>query len=168
MGGIAPIIGALGTAVQAVNTIQTLTGSTRQDRSQELALQQLQQQQALQQQQLAQDNALTRQQIALEAAQDEEDRRAALKRAVARQRANFGSQGISQSNAGSAQAVLLGLANETEEELAQREALDNLRSTALDLNESQTRSLNVLQATQLAQRNNVTSLYDRINSANLF
>ena len=53
-------------------------------------------------------------------------------RAVARQRANFGSSGIS-SDSGSGQAVLLGLFDETEDELARREQLDNLRNRALDL-----------------------------------
>jgi len=166
MGAITPVLTTLTTltsAVGAVNTavgaIQTLSGNSAQDRSDDLALEQLQARQRLEQSQLSQDNALERERIALAAAQDDEDRRAALKRAVARQRASFGSSGISQGSGGSANAVLLGLFDETEDELNNREALDNLRSRALDLDASQTRSLNVLQATQLRERQNLNSLF---------
>ena len=83
--------------------------------SRDQALEQLQKRQALQQQQLAQDAALERERIALNTAQSEEERKAALRRAVARQRANFGAQGVG-SGAGSSQEVLLGLFEESDEE----------------------------------------------------
>lgn len=41
----------------------------------------------------------------------------------------------------------------------EREGLDNLRRASLDLDLSQTRSLNLLQATQLAERNNINRLF---------
>lgn len=129
-------------------------------RRREQSLQQLQAQQRLQQQQLAQDAALQRQQISTNAAQDEEERRAALRRAVARQRANFGSQGVG-SASGSSQAVLLGLFDESDDEARRREALDNLRLTGIEQGVDQRASLNVLQRTQLAQRNDLARSADR-------
>lgn len=165
MGAIAPIATTLTTLASAagavskvVNTVQTLSGNDNQSRQEDLALRQLQERQRLDAQQLAQDNALERERIALQASQSEDERRAALKRAVARQRAQFGASGISQSG-GSSQAVLLGLFDETEDELTRREQLDNLRNTALDQDLSQLSSLNLLQATQLAQRNNLKRLF---------
>ena len=165
MGGVLPlakgineIAGAVNTVGRAVGTIQTLSGGGRKKETQDLALQQLQERQALQQQQLSQSNALERERIATQAALDEEERRAALRRAVSHQRANFGASGVS-ANSGSGQAVLLGLFDETEDDLARREQLDNLRSRAFDLSETQTRSLNLLQATQLAERNAIKILF---------
>ena len=154
--GLTTIVGALNVANEIVSSVQTLSGNDTS--SEELALKQLKEQQRLQQKQLAQQNALEREQVALQALQDEEDRRAALRRAVARQRASFGASGVS-SGSGSSQAVLLGLVDETEDELAQREALDNLRSQALSLDEAQTRSLTLLQATQLSERNALNNLF---------
>ena len=161
--GLSSIVSTIGAVSQAVNAVQTLTGNDAQSREQDLALKQLQQRQALEAQQTAQDNALQRETIATQTAQAAEDRQAALRRAVARQRASFGSSGIG-SGGGSASAVLLGLFDESEEDLAQREALDNLRTRALDLNASQAGSLNLLQSTQLQQRQNLNNatLFDRL------
>ncbi len=158
--GLSSLVGTLNTVNQIVNTVQTLSGDSPKRQEQDLQLKQLQQTQQLEQERLAQDNALERERIALEAQQDEEERRSALRRAVSRQRAQFSSRGISQGSGGSAQAVLLGLFDETEDELRQREELDNIRNQALDNDESQTRSLNLLQATQLAER---SKLDDEIN-----
>ena len=157
--GLTTLVGALSTANQIVGSIQTLTGNSSQSQAQDLALEQLQERQALSAAQLAQNNALESERVALEAAQDQEDRLAALRRAVARQRASFGGSGISQGSGGSSQAVLLGLFDETQDDLAQREQLDALRSTALDLDASQANSLNLLQATQLKERQNLTNLF---------
>lgn len=63
--------------------------------------------------------ALDRERIAAEAAEAESRRRQALKRSVARQRARFGSSGIETGSSGSAQAVLLGLFDESEEDRSQ-------------------------------------------------
>ena len=171
MGAITPIasglsaaVGTLNTLGQVVGAVQTLSGNSNSRHEQDLALLQLQERQRLEQARLAQSNALEREKIATQTAQDEEDRRAALRRAVARQRASFGGQGISASG-GSAQAVLLGLFDETEDEINRRTELDSLRTRALDLGESQNRSLNLLQATQLQQRqklNNELTLFDRL------
>lgn len=126
-------------------------------KSQDQALDQLQQRQNLQQQQAAQDAALDRERIALDAQANEDERKSALRRAVARQRANFGAQGVG-SGAGSSQAVLLGLFEESDDEKARRDALDTLRLNAIDQNLGQSVSLNVLQRTQLEERNRLNSL----------
>lgn len=175
MGGIVP---AITSAVGLINTVNSAFGAVNNLRSnvqdtsgaaaekarqkalaeQNQALVQLQQRQALEEQQGAQASALEKQKIALDAAQSEEQRQAALRRAVARQKAAFGGSGISPAG-GSADAVLLGLFDESDDELKRREQLDSLKTKALDLDTSQTRSVNVLQSTQLAERNKLQRLY---------
>lgn len=151
--GILPIISGV---TRLVSLVDTFSGEAenRQRKElraqQDLALQQLQDRQALQENQLAYNNGLEKEQIALNAQKAEEERRAALRRAVSRQRAVFGSQGIG-SNGGSSEAVLLGLFEESEQEKSRREALDS--------NLSNTRSLNLLQATQLAERQKLSRYY---------
>lgn len=170
MGSLASNIpGVLGYVTQGVSLVKNVVDSevsaSRQEESQDMALQQLQRQQALTQQQAAQNAELERKQIAEQSAINEENRRAALKRAVARQRAQFGASGIS-SGPGSSEAVLLGLFDETEGELAQRERLDNLRYGALDSDLAQSNSLNVLQYEQLKERQKLSQAartYDRIS-----
>ena len=166
MGSLNPV-GMLSMYQQGIGLIDSLvsneTSYKQNVRSEDVALEQLQAQQALQQQQNMQNVALEKRQIAAQSEINEQNRRAALKRAVARQRAQFGGSGISQGS-GSSEAVLLGMFNETEEELAQREQLDTLRSGALDQRLAQSRSLNTLQYEQLRQRqklNDVTSSYGR-------
>lgn len=160
MAALTPVISLLGTIGSAVTAgtavlggVQTLTGigNSQQKKEDNLALDQLKRQQTLQQKQLEERAALERQQIALNTQQAEEQRKQALRRAVSRQRASFGSQGVG-SGSGSSQAVLLGLFDESDEEQQRREELDNFRITALDQNINQTRALNVLQRTQLAER----------------
>ncbi|MCD8566477.1 MAG: transporter [Alphaproteobacteria bacterium] len=175
MGSIVPaitqtvgLINTVNSAFSAVNNlrgnVQDTSGSAEDAARQQMiaeqnqALIQLQQRQALDEQQQADSTALEKQKIALEASQAEEQRQAALRRAVARQKAAFGGSGVS-STGGSADAVLLGLFDESESDLKQREALDNLRTTALDLDTAQTKSVNVLQATQLAERSKLQRLF---------
>lgn len=160
-GGNLPFLGPAGQILNAVNLIANDPEKERRKQlraEQDLALQQLQQKQALQQSQLAAQTALDRDKLALEAQQNEDARRQALRRAVARQKAQFGGAGVS-TNGGSSQAVLLGLFDESEDDLNQRAQLDNLRNAALDQNLSNSRSLNLLQATQLAQRQNLERLF---------
>lgn len=158
----------LGLIQQGVGLISSAAKSeidTRKaEKEQSLALRQLQQTQQLNQRQAAQDAALERERIAAEAQNAQEDRERALRRAVARQRANFAGSGISPSG-GSAQAVLLGLFDETEEDLAQRERLDNLRNRASDLGLAQSNSLNVLQRTQLQERQKLNALDPYVDRA---
>ena len=120
--------------------------------NQDQALAQLQQQQRLEERQSAQDASLEQQRRAEERAQANSRRQAALRRAVSRQRAQFGASGVG-SDGGSSEAVLLGLFEETDEDRNQRERLDSLRNRALEQDQIQLRSRNVLEATQTAQRN---------------
>ncbi|MCC6598434.1 MAG: transporter [Alphaproteobacteria bacterium] len=142
-----------------VSKVLDIQNSGRQQREeQNMALRQLQQQQAMQQTQSIAQAGLEKQKIATQAAQAESDRRTALKRAVARQRAQFGSQGVG-SDGGSSQAVLLGLFDESEDELKKREQLDALKINALDQGISQSQSLNLLQAQQLRERQKLARLF---------
>lgn len=149
-------VGSLvGTASQLVNTVDSLTGRSaaeKLEKEQDLALRQLQAQQELKQQQDAAAADLDRQRLAAEALGDEEERRAALRRAVARQRAQFGASGIGNAGGGSSEAVLLGLFDETQDDLERRARIDNLRNQAIDLSLANTKSLNVLQRSQLQER----------------
>jgi hypothetical protein len=98
------------------------------------------------------------QSITLQAQQDETNRRDALRRAVARQRAIFGAQGID-SNDGSAEAILLGLTRESDAEQDTKNQLTSLRQSALT------------QAAENKQRKNLLSLnqaYDDMRLSKLF
>ncbi len=166
MGAIQSFGSILPTLMSAVSTVQTIAGTlndvqnlsdgtTEQDK---LALKQLQAKQNLQQQQLTAQNTLEKERIVLANQTAEEDRISALRRAVARQRASFGSSGVG-SVGGSSEAVLLGLFEESDTEREQRESLDNLRVRAIDQDAAQNNSLNLLQATQLVEKQNLKSLF---------
>ena len=142
---------------QGAGFIASELSGRRSNSSQDAALQQLRAQQSLQEQQAAADAALNRQKIALDAGNTEEERKKALRRAVSRQRANFGAQGIS-SGGGSSQAVLLGLFEESDAEKKKREQLDALRLTSIDQDLGQQKSLNVLQRTQLQEKQKISQL----------
>lgn len=142
---------------QGVGLIAGELSGRRSSNNQDAALQQLRAQQSLQEQQAAADATLSHQKIALDAGNTEEERKKALRRAVSRQRANFGAQGIS-SGGGSSQAVLLGLFEESEAEKKKREQLDALRLTSIDQDLGQQKSLNVLQRTQLQEKQKITQL----------
>ncbi len=168
MGAIAPTItqglGALGGITSVARTITNAVSDIRdfQDagKSDDLALQQLRERQALDTQQTAAEAALDKEELDLRATQDEASRRTALRRAVARQKALFGASGMDPTAVGgSAEAVLLGLTNDTQTELDDRAALDAIKARALDLNAAQRQSLNLLQATQLEQRQSLNSLF---------
>lgn len=173
MGAITPVLNTLGSVAGTISAtrsaVQTLRGAGHgwsdsdaaakkdQRREQDLAMAQLKARQALDEEQAAQDAAQARDRMALDAQTSETARRAALKRAVARQRAAFGAQGTGSSD-GSAQAVLLGLFDESEAERADRERLDGLRAAALDSDLSGRRQANLLQITQLGQRQTLERL----------
>lgn len=161
MGALQPILSAVSLVSGGLGLISSSASKETERRqaqaSQELALKQLQAQQTLQEQQLAAQTALEKEKIETEAQQAEDERKSALRRAVARQKANFGAQGVG-SGGGSSQAVLLGMFEESDEERQKREALDALRTGALDQDLAQTKSLNVLQRTQLEERNALDDL----------
>lgn len=151
MGSFSSAISTLNTAVGAFNTISRIAHAGDDAKAQDVALRQLQESQNLQYKNAREDAVLQKQTLQANAQTSERERREALKRAVARQRAKFGGQGIS-TNTGSSEAILLGLFDESETELGERERLDNLRFQAVDQNLTQQSRLNVLQATQLAER----------------
>lgn len=155
MGAISSVLGAARVLTQAAGAVSGLAGGAASNvssgRAQELALQQLKVQQDLQMRQSESAAALSREQIALNAGLAEGARKTALRRAVARQRASFGAQGVG-SGAGSSQAVLLGMFEESEDERKKREDMDALKLRALDQDLVDRRATNVLQRTQLEQR----------------
>ena len=167
MGALKPVTTILSGVTSALGTVDAFRtsikdfGSTFEDQEaiarqqydvqQQLVLQQLQQQQSLDMAQAAQDADLQRQQLAITEQNADETRQRALKRAVASQRAKFGASGIG-STGGSAEAVLLGFFDESEEERQQRERLSQLKTTALDTDLTQKNSINVLQTSQLKQQ----------------
>ncbi len=150
-------LGTVQTLASTVNTLQTLSNS-KTEASQQLALEQLEARQKLQEQQLAAQTTLDKQNIAQTAAGNEADRVSALKRAVASQRAQYGSSGVSASG-GSSEAVLLGLFEESEAEKSKREASNVLKLKALDQSLTDNQALNLLQATQLAERQKISNLF---------
>lgn len=154
-------MGAIGSVLSAAQVVGGVIGKNAERRQSkkedQLALSQLRQSQDLQMAQARTNADLDRQQIDLETANSEEERKAALRRAVARQRANFGAQGVG-AGTGSSQAVLLGLFEESEDEMARRASLDKLRLNTIDENLSQSNAINVLQRTQLQERSKVGNL----------
>lgn len=164
MGGLASSalsnIGLIQQGVSLVSgALKSEVSSRDAQRSQELALRQFQETQKLQAGHLAAQNALERDKLNAQSRQAETERLNALKRAMARQRANFGAQGVG-TGAGSSQAVLLGMFDESADELRAREEMDALKNRALDLGVSQNESLSLLQRTQLQERQKI----DRLSS----
>ncbi len=149
-------MGSLVPAIAGTIISQGVSIATQQSQ-QNQALKQLKQDQALQKKQTAQDIALEKERLSLEARNAETTRKDALKRSVARQRAQFGAQGVG-SGGGASQAVLLGLFEESENERQKREATDALRARAIDKNVAQQSALNILQRTQLAEKNKIKTL----------
>lgn len=163
------LIGSLGTAATVLKTLDSTFsaiqgfGSSAEKQAQanalaqqDLALRQLQAQQALGQANAEQDAAMQRQNIAADAASAEATRMAALRRAVARQKAQFWASGVSDD--GSSEAVMLGMVNQSDADKADQDALDTLRYQAIDQNLGQQKSVDVLQQAQLQQKQNLQNI----------
>ena len=165
MGSFVPVAFQALQAFQTVNNLAGIFDNSTEEAQSDLALRQLQQSQQ-QQQQLANRQAeLDRREIFQKAEEVERQRRAALKRAMARQRAKFGGQGISAPN-GSSEAVLLGLFSESEAEKQDRERLDRLKLKNIDENLYRQKRVNTLAYTQKAEQEklrNMVDPYERIN-----
>jgi hypothetical protein len=151
---IAPLVAGASTVARLTDAVSSASDRKKSDAQ---ALAQLQAQQAEAMRQTQENAALERQKIALDAQAAEDERRAALKRAVAKQRAAYGSAGTTVEG-GSGEAVLLGLFSESDAERTRREQLDTLKNAVIDQNIAQQARLNVLQQSQLAQRNKIGSL----------
>lgn len=162
MAGLQTVVPLLSLASQGIGLVSQVAATREKGAGEDLALQQLQARQAEEQRQRVQDAALERAQLNAQAAEVERERKGALKRAVARQKASFGGSGIG-STGGSSEAVLLGLFEESDAQKAQRERLDHLRLGAIDQNLSQQGSLNVLQRTQLQERQKLNNLSSGLN-----
>jgi colicin import membrane protein len=117
---------------------------------------------ALQQRQLSQDQATAgqaqqadiatrRAQIETSAASDEAARLKALRRTVGRTRASLGSRGGGTSD-GSGEAVLLGLVADTNQDQEEAVATNRLRTQALAQEVTDTQKNNLLERSQLAEK----------------
>lgn len=118
--------------------------------SQDVALNQLMQAQQLEESQAATSVATEKAQLEADAAATEKQRKAALKKALATQTAAYGASGIT-SGDGSAQAVLLGVFDESDEEKQDNETSYALKVKALDDEFASLRSSNILERAQLQQ-----------------
>ena len=170
MGALTPVLTGLTTLTTAVSAADKLIGVTRNfardpyesqrqalRSQQDLALAQLSAQQNLDQQQAIAEADLQRQKIATDALSSDQKRRAALRRAVAKQRTQFGGSGLTGGD-GSTEAVLLGLFEESEQDKATSTRLDTLRSAALDQSLNDRQALNVLQRAQLQERQSLARI----------
>lgn len=92
---------------------------------------------------IAANDALSKQKLELEAEKDASDRRNALQKAVAKQRAAFGGQGID-TNDGSGEAVLTGLFKQNDEEKSYSDRLDNIRRQTIEQDTAEKRQRNLL------------------------
>ncbi|QQP88579.1 hypothetical protein IGS68_21515 [Skermanella sp. TT6] len=92
-----------------------------------------------------------RAQIQASAAADEAARREALRRAVGRTRTSLGTRGGGTSD-GSGEAVLLGLVSRTDADSRSAQAIERLRGQALSREAEDTRRRNLLDQSQLAER----------------
>jgi len=160
MGTIQPVLTELSSTLGTITSIQSQLGSltgigTRgqekaQRAQQDLALQQLQQTQANTEREAQQKAARDRERLQVEAQQNDQRRRQSLRRSIARQNARVGASDTSRT--GSNEAVLLGLINDTEDDRQNAAQLDQLRFNTIDSGVSDLQQRNVLQRTQLAER----------------
>lgn len=153
MGALGSVTGMIGTALTAVNTVSRAVDLVTGQSQEEQALEQLKAQQRLAQQQAQNDADLQAQKISADAATEEARRKQALKRAVAKQKTLFAAQGLT--GGGSADAVLLGLFEESEAERKEREQIDALKKQALTQNLEQQKQKDLLSTTQRAERSNL-------------
>jgi hypothetical protein len=159
MGGFTPGLGAVLPGLgQAVGIASGLQGLAKQATGNNLAVNQLQAQQAESLRRTQEDTALRKAEIAASSEITERNRKLALRRAVARQRTQFGSQGIS-TNGGSGEAILLGLFDESENDRSDRERLDGIRTSVLNQNVAQQQRLKLLQSSQLKEKQRFSNLF---------
>jgi hypothetical protein len=159
------ILSAVTELTSLVNTVRTVANvienpaslnpfNTQSDllaKRQAETLKELQEKQQVEDRRAQAEASLQKAQLAAESQVSRDQTQAALMRAVAKQRAQFGAEGISPEE-GSAQAVLLGLYKQNDQQLADQQRIENLRNAAIDQNLNDQYALDVLQRTQLAQR----------------
>ncbi len=158
MAGFSFLSNALPMAVSAANAFQSIQKQKNQAAAVKESYQSAQAQYNAQQSDLANSLALKQQENQIASDKDASARRDALRRAMARQRAAFGAQGIDSSD-GSAEAILLGLSQQSEAEQQQQTTLDQLRSKALQ-DEAATQSRkNLLALNNAYDKARLSSLY---------
>lgn len=155
--GLISTLSAVNSAVNTISrtndTIHRFTGGEYRDMQaqQNLAAQQ----QAAQNSRVLEDSRLKAEQDSrlrsLEAERIEAARTRALRSTVARTRAAFGAQGITPTD-GSAEAVLLGLFQEGDDEREARERRDQVRAQADAQSLARAQQRNLLEETELAER----------------
>lgn len=115
---------------------------------------------------LAQTNALRKEQNRLDLQDKERDRQERLRAALAKQRAAFGASGTG-SSSGSAQASLLRLFDESEQDGQAMSEAASIQNRILDQEYANRQSINMLEETQLKERRRlggVTALYNGLSS----
>ncbi len=166
MGGFSPIINGVTKAISLGNSINTAAGLFKQfsgmdakaDRAAQInAERTLQAQHKLEEKQAAERASSEKLKIQTEADAATRSRQDALRRAVARRRAEFGASGVSSAD-GSGEAVLLGLIDEGGKDQATNNSLTQLRMTALDDSLAQQRARNLLELSAVQSRNSLRSL----------
>lgn len=138
------VLGAVNTVMGAVNQFSNDSGKR------DYKLREMQNQVNLQNAQAEAENR--KQQYTLEAQVAEEERRNALRRAIAKQKAIYGASGID-SSSGSAQALLLGQIAESAQAQKDADALDAIKDAAVNLPVENQKRINTLQLTQLREKN---------------
>jgi multidrug efflux pump subunit AcrA (membrane-fusion protein) len=164
MGTLVSTLGTIGTALGTVQTIgkafNDLSGNSLAERQRDQAMRDLQRQQNQQTAEAQQRADEQRRKIEIDATDAERRRRAALKRSIAKRNARFGASGIGGGKSGSREAILLGLYNESETEKKQREDLDKLRFQSITNDLSNIASRNILEKTQLSERQKLDRIVD--------
>lgn len=150
MGGLTSLAS---TAMQALSVANTVAGAVNsyEEKSGKRDYEQIQKRAALDLQNVQGRASLEKEQIRLDADRIESEKKAALRRLVAKQRAQFGASGISAGD-GSSKAYLLGLIDDEEEAARQREALDNLKISLADESVARQQRVNTLTLTQAKEK----------------
>jgi hypothetical protein len=139
MGALNPIT----TVLSAVGTLGSVLGAGNNAYNTKQQYQQAQATYNANEQSIQADHDLQQQQNELDAANQAQNRRDALRRAMSKQQAAFGGQGIDTTD-GSGEAVLLGLFNQSAEEKAYQDRLNQLKSSALEQDTADKRRRNLL------------------------
>lgn len=168
MAGFSSVLSAVPQIVSGVSMVADVVGnlSAQNDvrKEQQQALKSLQSRQAAEYDYALREANAKRAEIAQKSASDEQLRQAALKRAMARQQAKFGASGITTGSSGSAQALLLGLFDESEQEKSRRNALDALRYQSINDDLAYKNRVNILALDDLRARQKIGGLTSWANT----
>lgn len=150
---------ALGPLLQVGSTIGTMASAMQPYYENQLSNKQQKKSDALALKNAQANAAIQKESSRIENETAEIKRRKLLKRAVASQRASFGAQGIG-SGAGSSEAVLLGLFDESDIERQQREKMKSIKDAAIDQSIGYSQAVNLLQQSQEQEKQALARLTD--------